>query len=268
MAKLTRLLLGGVFGAGLAYLFSRKDVRNRLMGGGRPQLPSAEGPQVGFCPTAAAPVSAPVDLESRTEETRRQLEEQLEEPVTAPAKETREEIDVAEAPEILLEAEAIVAPVEENMAVETAPEIENAPAIESLETSNEVAAEQAVPETVTPVETVTPAEPAATKEGEFIALGTPVEGEPTTGEETPARPDAEADTGGPVPSQIDREEMRRRIDETRARLKAKAFDAMISGETFIEPETEEAVREKKSGSETRIDKDLEEQIDRSLKEED
>jgi len=278
MAKLTRLLLGGVFGAGLAYLFSRKDVRNRLMGGGRPQLPSAEGPQVGFCPTAAAPVSAPVDLESRTEETRRQLEEQLEEPVTEPAKETREEIDVAEAPEILLEAEAIVAPVEENMAVETAPEIENAPAIESLETSNEVAEETVETEHIVAEEEAVETEDVnveekavpetATEEEEFAALGTPVEGEPTMVEETPARPDAEADAGGPVPSQIDREEMRRRIDETRARLKAKAFDAMISGETFIEPETEEAVREKKSGSETRIDKDLEEQIDRSLKEED
>lgn len=285
MAKLTRLLLGGVFGAGLAYLFSRKDVRNRLMGGGRPQLPSAEGPQVGFCPTAAAPVSAPVDLESRIEETRRQVEEQLEEPVTAPAEATREEIDVAEAPEILLEVETLEAPAEENMAVETTPEIEDAPAVESLETSNEVeeetvetehivAEEEAVEtedvnveEKAVP-ETVTPAEATATEEDEFAALGTPVEGEPTMVEETPIRTDAEADAGGPVPSQIDRDEMRRRIDETRARLKAKAFDAMISGETFIEPETEEAVREKKSGSEARIDKDLEEQIDRSLKEED
>lgn len=257
MAKLTRLLLGGVFGAGLAYLFSRKDVRNRLMGGGRPQLPSAEGPQVGFCPTATAPVSAPVDLESRIEETRRQVEEQLEEPVTAPAKATREEIDVAEAPEILLEVETIEAPVEENMAVETAPEIEDTPAVESLETSNAVAEEAVETEDATTDE-----------EGELTALGTPVEGEPTIGEETPVRTDAEAAAGGPVPSQIDRDEMRRRIDETRARLKAKAFDAMISGETFIEPETEEAVREKKSGSEARIDKDLEEQIDRSLKEED
>lgn len=257
MAKLTRLLLGGVFGAGLAYLFSRKDVRNRLMGGGRPQLPSAEGPQVGFCPTATAPVSAPVDLESRIEETRRQVEEQLEEPVTAPAEATREEIDVAEAPEILLEVETIEAPVEENMAVETAPEIEDTPAVENLETSNAVAEEAVETEDATTDE-----------EGELTALGTPVEGEPTIGEETPVRTDAEAAAGGPVPSQIDRDEMRRRIDETRARLKAKAFDAMISGETFIEPETEEAVREKKSGSEARIDKDLEEQIDRSLKEED
>lgn len=257
MAKLTRLLLGGVFGAGLAYLFSRKDVRNRLMGGGRPQLPAAEGPQVGFCPTAAAPVSAPVDLDSRIEETRRQVEEHLEEPVTAPAEATRVEIDVAEAPEILLEAETIVAPDEENMVVETAPEIEDAPAVESLETSNEVAEEAVETEDIV-----------AEEAGELATLGTPVEGEPTIGEETPVRTDVEADAGGPVPSQIDREEMRRRIDETRARLKAKAFDAMISGETFIEPETEEAVREKKPGSEARIDKDLEEQIDRSLKEED
>ena len=140
MAKLTRLLLGGVFGAGLAYLFSRKDVRNRLMGGGRPQLPSAEGPRVGFCPTATAPGSAPVNLESRIDETRRRVEEQLEEPVTAAAEETREEIDVAEAPEILLEAETLEAR-RENIAVETAPEIEDAPAAESLEANNEVVEE-------------------------------------------------------------------------------------------------------------------------------
>ncbi|MEK6536520.1 MAG: hypothetical protein AABZ63_03435, partial [Actinomycetota bacterium] len=194
-------------------------------------------------------------------------------PVTAAAEETREEIDVAEAPEILLEEEKTEAPAEENMAIETAPEIEDAPAVENLEASNEVVEaavetedvhveEKAAPETVTRAET------AATEEGELAALGAPVEGEPTIGEATPVRTDAEAAGGGPVPSQIDRDEMRRRIDETRARLKAKAFDAMISGETFIEPETEEPVREKKPGSEARIDKDLEERIDRSLKEED
>ncbi len=62
--------------------------------------------------------------------------------------------------------------------------------------------------------------------------------------------------------------MRRRIDETRARLKAKAFDAMVSGETFIEPETSEGGLETKHDADVSIDKDLEEQIDKSLKEQD
>jgi hypothetical protein len=60
--------------------------------------------------------------------------------------------------------------------------------------------------------------------------------------------------------------MRRRIDETRARLKAKAFDALVSGETFIEPETEEG-SEKPEVAGVEIDSEIEQQIDRSLKEE-
>jgi hypothetical protein len=45
MAKFSRLLFGGMVGAGLAYLFSRKDVRRRLMGGGQAQLPAPGAPR-------------------------------------------------------------------------------------------------------------------------------------------------------------------------------------------------------------------------------
>lgn len=341
MAKFSRLLLGGVVGAGLAYLFSRKDVRRRLMGGGQGQLPAPGAPPTSIpvtyptrvtepaeaaaeVPVSEAPVSdAPVaaapaaeDLESQIEETRRQVEEQLEEPFSASAiageepavtteEETlveeaeatvepevreepaatevpisEEEIDTGEAPEILLEEEAISiietsreeqeeadaealteavetngieAPVEETVELEAVKnevvEAEETPELEAEKTVQFDAGVVSVPET-----------------DEFADLKTPAAGEPTTAEEeiSQAAPEPES---GPAPSQIDRDEMRRRIDETRARLKAKAFDALVSGETFIEPETEEG-REKHKAADVDIDSEIEEQIDRSLREED
>jgi len=290
MAKLSRLLLGGVVGAGLAYLFSRKDVRRRLMGGGQAQLMAPEAPHTDIPVTAPTPVTAPaeapapVDLESRIEETRRQVEEQLDAPFSAPAivseeeaeavveeaevseepavpaaPVSEEEIDTGEAPEILLEEEALSAP---EATVEDLQEAEAEALTEAVETNG--------------IETPVEAEETAELEKEeisgqeaveFVDLKTPAAGEPTTAEPEigEAAPEIEA---GPAPSQIDREEMRRRIDETRARLKAKAFDALVSGETFIEPESEEAGREKQEASGVEIDSEIEEQIDRSLKEED
>ncbi len=47
-------------------------------------------------------------------------------------------------------------------------------------------------------------------------------------EEAPAAPADEM-----APGAVDQAEMRRRIEETRARLKAKAFDAMMSGEAAL-----------------------------------
>ena len=63
------------------------------------------------------------------------------------------------------------------------------------------------------------------------------------------------------------EEMRRRIDETRSRLKAKAFDAMMSGESFITPEEEQEKQEKEAGG-PGFDEDIEKTVDDSFKEED
>lgn len=67
---------------------------------------------------------------------------------------------------------------------------------------------------------------------------------------------------------FDQEEMRRRIDETRARLKAKAFDAMMSGETFIPTEAEGREAKDEEAPQPGLEKEVEEKIDESFKEED
>ncbi|MCL4473821.1 MAG: hypothetical protein M1539_01040 [Actinobacteria bacterium] len=330
MAKFSRLLLGGIFSAGVAYLFSRKDVRRRLLGGGQAQLPAAgetpygpstatvtpapaptvtpqptapqaaPAPQAATAQPAATPAAAtftpeatPADLESRIEETRRQVQETLGETAAPEAEEqvaavTETAADVAEtaaAEEAVEEGPVEEGPVQ-GAPVEEAP-VEEAPGAAGLEAIVEESSaieKQAGEEPVAETE-----EPAAEEAPELIVeetievvefsdLNTPAEGEPSlegTGtepetaskEEAPAPPDEKA-AGGPAPSQIDRDEMRRRIDETRARLKAKAFDAMVSGETFIEPEAAESSLEKKHDAGVSVEKDLEDQIDKSLKEQD
>lgn len=234
MAKFSRLFLGGILGAGLALLLAPKtgrELRSMLMGRMRPALPPAaeEFPPV--------PEEAPAaDLQARIEETRRQVEAQLArtappEPVTV----VEEESVTAEAVEEAVEAEA-----EE---VETQTEVEMK--------EEEVAAEEAE---------------------EFSTLKTPAAGEPTLEEppvaaagEEAEEAAAETEPGRPEPSRFDQEEMRRRIDETRARLKAKAFDAMVGGETFIETEEKKG----KQGEETEpsVDYGLEEEVERQLDEE-
>ena len=98
---------------------------------------------------------------------------------------------------------------------------------------------------------------------EFAALRTPADGEPTVepapAEEAPPQPERSQ------ASRLDQEEMRRRINETRDRLKAKAFDAMVSGETFIETGADKSRRERPTSPD--LEKDVEEQIDDSLREE-
>ncbi len=103
--------------------------------------------------------------------------------------------------------------------------------------------------------------------GEFDALKTPAEGEPTIEEVQPAaEPPREPEPERPQPSRLDQDEMRRRINETRDRLKAKAFDAMVSGETFIETEADKARKHGKPDS-PELEDEVEKQIEESLKEE-
>jgi hypothetical protein len=60
--------------------------------------------------------------------------------------------------------------------------------------------------------------------------------------------------------------MRRRIEETRARLKAKAFDAMMSGEAaLLGRDSEGRIPEPE---EIKLDGDVESTIDESLSQED
>ena len=61
--------------------------------------------------------------------------------------------------------------------------------------------------------------------------------------------------------------MRRRIEETRARLKAKAFDSMVEGETMISKGEDIKPAEGES-SDLDIDSEIEDRIDQLLEEED
>ena len=72
-------------------------------------------------------------------------------------------------------------------------------------------------------------EPAA--EEQPVAEAEPVVEEPEAQE--PAAAEAPEVEESATTGSIDQAEMRRRIEETRARLKAKAFDAMMSGESAL-----------------------------------
>lgn len=106
---------------------------------------------------------------------------------------------------------------------------------------------------------------AAAREWEILKM--PAEGEPSLEADLNAIETPPAETA-PAPSGIDRDEMRRRIDETRARLKAKAFDAMVSGETFVEGETGSPAMRQEEAIEPGMDQETADQIDDSLREED
>lgn len=89
---------------------------------------------------------------------------------------------------------------------------------------------------------------------------------PETREE-PARepvpvPSAETPGGG-----VDQAEMRRRIEETRARLKAKAFDAMMSGESAL-LRNDSGTRAAPASDGVRLAPDVDSTIDESLSPED
>jgi len=259
MAKFRKLLFGSIIGAGLAYIFTRKDVRQRLMGGGRPQLPPTTGAYMG---AGAAPAQATLDMGVEEATVEEEVEAvtapfEAEEQVEAAEMPTEAPADVAEAPEVLLEEEA--AP-EVEPAMEAAPE-----EIEVVEPAMEAAPEEAEPVVEEPVLEAEKTITETAEADEFAALKTPIEGEPSMEEQPAMEEPSEAAAGGPAPSQIDRDEMRRRIDETRARLKAKAFDAMMSGESFTETEGDELKQRPEEGG---LDEELENQIDRSLKEQD
>lgn len=263
MARFSRYLAGGIVGAGLALLFSPKsgrEIRRMLMGGGRKALPA---PEEYYQPSPAAPAGAvSLDLEAKIEETRRQVEAQLDEALTA-APAVEEEAPVVEE-EVAEEEVAEEAP-------ETAPVPQAAPAPEAeaemefpAEEAEAAEAEQMVPGEEK--ETVADMVAAGGKAWEDV-LKTPAEGEPTLEAELTVAAEA-GEAAPPAAAGIDREEMRRRIDETRARLKAKAFDAMVSGETFIEETGVEKASGHQKAAEPKLEKEVEEQINESLREQD
>ncbi len=108
----------------------------------------------------------------------------------------------------------------------------------------------------TPVAETPVAETPVAEEPVVEATVTPV------AEEAPAAPADEM-----APGAVDQAEMRRRIEETRARLKAKAFDAMMSGEAAL------LARDSGQSSVPRavdvpVDSDIAETLDESLSQDD
>ena len=93
-------------------------------------------------------------------------------------------------------------------------------------------------------------------EGRSRAEG-PVAGEPAAEEELAGR------AGGT----IDQAEMRRRIEETRARLKVKAFDAVVSGEAAL-LSRDSGERPAPRGDDLKLDDELERTIDEALSQQD
>jgi hypothetical protein len=98
--------------------------------------------------------------------------------------------------------------------------------------------------------------------------------EQAAGEELPVAPEppfaepAAADEARPREGgAIDQAEMRRRIEETRARLKAKAFDAMMSGEAAL-LSRESGDKPVPQSDEHGLDAETDSAIDESLSQED
>ena len=123
-------------------------------------------------------------------------------------------------------AETIPATFEPELAKASAAAASTAAAGESLPVVAEPPAEPAVeaPVVAEPVFDAPPVVVAA-------APAEPAVGATDAAPVAAAAPAAPADE--PAPGSVDQAEMRRRIEETRARLKAKAFDAMMSGEAAL-----------------------------------
>jgi hypothetical protein len=115
---------------------------------------------------------------------------------------------------------------------------------------------QAEPEPVALAEPEAVVEPELVTEPELV-----VEPEPSPAAEE--APEAAREGSG----NIDQAEMRQRIEETRARLKAKAFDAMMSGEAAL-LSRDSGEKPVPTADDIKLDNDVESTIDESLSQED
>ena len=193
------------------------------------EQPTAEEAAVAEAPPRPFPVweqhpeePAGEDLRARIEETRETLEAELAEPFAQEAAE-QEVVDevapaevVAEEVEVLDEAGAAAS---EAPAAAESPVVEEPAVVEEPVADETVIEEQAL-EAPVPTGEALPEAPVAEAPGAETAVA----------EVAPEDSAAESPREGGV---IDQAEMRRRIEETRARLKAKAFDAMMSGEAAL-----------------------------------
>ena len=109
------------------------------------------------------------------------------------------------------------------------------------------------------------AESQAVAEPEPVAEAAPAEGPAPVVEATPVEEASSVSREGS--GNIDQAAMRRRIEETRARLKAKAFDAMMSGEAAL-LSRDSGEKPVPTADDIKLDNDVESTIDESLSQED
>src|SRR5450830_509702 len=217
------------------------------------------------------------DLRARIEETRAAVETDIAQPfapvasaepdvvVEAPAEEPRawelaydkEESPAVEQPQTeapVAEEPAAETPVSEESIAEEAPVSEAAEGLVADITSGPVAAvaEEAPAEAVAEVEEI-----------EVVAVEEAPAEEPVADEPVVEEPAAEEEPSARAGGAINQAEMRRRIEETRARLKAKAFDAMMSGESAL-LSRDSGEKPLPKGDDVKLDGELESTIYESL----
>jgi hypothetical protein len=236
--------------------------------------------------------AAPLDLKARIEETRRRIQQELERPFVTEVAEDQGSSQggspwagaplVAEDPAVLPEAPAspaVVAPdwvsappvgATPPAPVWVAPDWVSAPPVEATPVAPAWVAPDwpAAPSDEThaaepPMELI---EPVASS----IELFEPVAEMPAViTEATGADEAAELDSVSDGASEFDREAMRRRIEATRNRLKAKAFDAMLSGGSVLLGRDEAGALEGSArNAEVPVDSEVDETIESTLTEED
>lgn len=209
--------------------------------------PIAAAEPVVETPSWETPPEAPAgdDLRERIDETRAAVESELAEPFADDVAEAAVEEAVVseEVAEEAIEEAVVSEEVADEAIVEAAvSEIVAEGAVEEAVVSEEVAEEAAVEAAAAALVAEAAAAEAEVAEevaveavveaaaAEIVAEETVVEAaaEEAVAEEAAPKEASPREGGG-----IDQAEMRRRIEETRARLKAKAFDAMMSGEAAL-----------------------------------
>ncbi len=202
------------------------------------EQPTAEEAAVAEAPPRPFPVweqhpeePAGEDLRARIEETRETLEAELAEPFAQEAAEQEVVDEVAPAEVVAEEVEVLE---EAGEAASEAPAAAESPVVQA-QPEAPVVEEPAVVEEPVADETVTEEQAleAPVPTGEALPEASVAE---APGAETAVAEVAPEDSAAESPREggvIDQAEMRRRIEETRARLKAKAFDAMMSGEAAL-----------------------------------
>lgn len=221
-------------------------------------------------------VAVPLDLKARIEETRRRIQRELEHPFVTEVSEDHGSSQggspwegaplVAEDPAVLEETTATPGPAAPDWV--PAPAAGTAPVAPAWVAPDWPAAASDETHAVeSPMELI---EPVAESVASPIELSEPVAEMSAmitemTGADQPAEPDSASDGA----SEFDREAMRRRIEATRNRLKAKAFDAMLSGEsTLLGRDTASALEGSARNAEVPVDSEVDETIESTLTEED